>query len=56
MWIIPVIALVISGAVLFTLFRRWHVRGDVHATAADRALVEQALVVEPDDPEQGSGR
>jgi cytochrome c-type biogenesis protein CcmH len=66
-WIIPVIALVISMAVLVALFRRWKVRGDVHATEADRELVGAALAMpdeddeqregeEPDDPEQGSGR
>jgi cytochrome c-type biogenesis protein CcmH len=55
-WVIPVIALVVSGAVLFFLFRRWRVRGDVHASAADRELVEQALDDEPEDVEQGSGR
>jgi cytochrome c-type biogenesis protein CcmH len=69
-WIIPVIALVISTAVLVALFRRWQVRGDVHATDADRELVGVALGApvpgendpaedgaEPDDDgEQGSGR
>lgn len=64
-WIIPVIALVISAAVLVALFRRWQVRGDVHATAADRELVGAALgdldEAAPDDgsdldDEQGSGR
>ncbi len=64
-WIIPVIALVISAAVLVMVFRRWQVRGDVHATAADRELVSRALGdqrgpapddFEDEDPEQGSGR
>jgi cytochrome c-type biogenesis protein CcmH len=66
-WSIPVIVLVISLAVLVTLFRRWKVRGDVHATDADRDLVGAALgnpvppdpepeVDGEDDDEQGSGR
>jgi len=47
-WIVPVIALVASAAVLIGVFRRWRVRGDVHATEADRELVADAL-----DAEQG---
>jgi len=58
-WIIPVIALVISFAVLVALFRRWKVRGEVHATEADRELVGAALGSEPDEAiedDEGSGR
>jgi hypothetical protein len=50
---------VLAVAGLAVAFQRWKVRGDVHATAADRALVERALDDDPrpdDDPEMGSGR
>jgi cytochrome c-type biogenesis protein CcmH len=65
-WIIPVVALIISGAVLVMVFRRWRIRGDVHATEADRRLVAAALdglaAQSPDWPDgvddtgEGSGR
>jgi len=67
-WIIPVVALVISGAVLVMVFRRWRIRGDVHASDADRRLVAAALDGLPangadpigvdlsDDSGEGSGR
>ena len=45
-WVIPVVALVVSFAVLVALFRRWKVRGDIHATEADRELVGDALAVD----------
>jgi cytochrome c-type biogenesis protein CcmH len=57
-WIIPVVALVVGIAGLVVAFRRWQVRGDVHATAADRELVGRALGgdLSGDDGEMGSGR
>jgi len=63
-WIIPIMVLVVSFAVLVALFRRWKVRGEVHASDADRALVGAALEAHPDherDPDEiaddeGSGR
>lgn len=62
-WIIPVVALVVALFGLGLAFQRWKVRGDVHATAADRELVDQALHAgpasgdrDPDDPEMGGGR
>jgi len=60
-WIIPVVALVLALAGLVVVFRRWSVRGEVHATAADRALVDQALGDRAtpdlaDDSDMGSGR
>ncbi len=51
-WIIPVVALLISAAILVVVFRRWQVKGDVHASQADRDLVAEALArmpVGPDD-------
>jgi len=42
-WVIPVIALVVSGAVLFVVFRRWRVSATMHASAKDRDLVRVAL-------------
>ncbi len=42
-WIIPVVALLLSAAVLVMVFRRWQVKGDVHASQADRELVADAL-------------
>ena len=63
-WILPVVVLVVAIAGLAAAFRRWKLRSDVHATAADRALVDRALAgeatagTEPiaEDPEMGSGR
>jgi len=61
-WIIPIIVLVVSFAVLVALFRRWQVRGEVHASDADRALVGAALEADLDDDgddaldDEGSGR
>ena len=59
-WIIPVVAFVLGVAGLVVAFRRWKVRGDVHATAADRELVGRALGTDgsggDDDAEMGSGR
>ena len=66
-WIIPVVALIVSGAILVMVFRRWRIRGDVHATDADRALVASALAAPAggenlaapapdDDTGEGSGR
>jgi cytochrome c-type biogenesis protein CcmH len=52
-WIIPVVGLVLAFAGLAVAFQRWKVRGEVHATAADRELVGRALDA---DPEMGSGR
>ncbi len=53
-WIIPVVALILSGAVLVMVFRRWQVRGDVHASAADRELVAAALADLDEHPDAGS--
>ena len=63
-WILPVVVLVVAIAGLAAAFRRWKLRSDVHATAADRALVDRALAGEAtagtesiaEDPEMGSGR
>ena len=48
-WIIPVVALLVSAAVLVMVFRRWQVKGDVHASQADRDLVADALALLPSD-------
>jgi cytochrome c-type biogenesis protein CcmH/NrfF len=42
-WVIPVVAVVIAGVGLWFAFRRWREQPTVHASAADRALVEAAL-------------
>lgn len=42
-WALPVIALVLAGAGLVAVFRRWKGQGELHATAADAQLVAQAL-------------
>jgi cytochrome c-type biogenesis protein CcmH len=60
-WVLPVVLLVVALAGLGVAFSRWRVRGEVHASAADRALVADALgglpVGEPSvDPEMGEGR
>jgi cytochrome c-type biogenesis protein CcmH len=41
-WILPVVALAIGGAVLVIVFRRWSSAPEQHATDADRALVDAA--------------
>ena len=57
-WILPVVLLVVALAGLVVAFSRWRVRGELHATDADRALVDAALhdgevsaAVEHDRPE-----
>jgi len=69
-WVLPVVLLVVAFAGLVVAFSRWRVRGEVHATDADRALVAEAQAGTtpraggaPDpatdddlDPEMGSGR
>ncbi len=63
-WILPVVVLIVAIAGLAAAFRRWRLGSDVHATAADRALVDRALSGEDtagppaadDDPEMGGGR
>ena len=66
-WVLPVVLIVLAFAGLAVAFRRWKVTGDLRATEADRALVDQALAdgdgtgVSFDDPagldpEMGSGR
>jgi cytochrome c-type biogenesis protein CcmH len=42
-WAIPVVALVLAGAGLVVVFRRWRSDGPGGASDADRVLVEQAL-------------
>lgn len=42
-WGLPVAAAVLCIAGLVVVFRRWNRRGALHASAADRDLVEQAL-------------
>jgi cytochrome c-type biogenesis protein CcmH len=42
-WIIPVVALVVAGAVLVLVFRRWRSTATMHATDRDRDLVGHAL-------------
>ena len=48
----PVVALVVALAGLVLAFQRWGERGTVHATDADRALVDAAL----DDDGRGQRR
>jgi len=63
-WILPVVVLIVAIAGLAAAFRRWRLGSDVHATAADRELVDRALAGEDtaspppsdDDPEMGGGR
>jgi len=42
-WILPVALLVVALAGLVVAFSRWRVRGELHASDADRALVADAL-------------
>ena len=42
-WVIPVVALVLAGVGLWFAFRRWRTAPVVHASDADRALVDAAL-------------
>lgn len=42
-WVIPVVAVVAAGAGLWLVFRRWQETPAVHASEADRALVDAAL-------------
>jgi cytochrome c-type biogenesis protein CcmH len=42
-WVIPVVAVVIAGVGLWLAFRRWREQPTVHASEADRELVEAAL-------------
>jgi hypothetical protein len=45
--------LVLAFAGLAVVFQRWKVRGDVHATDADRALVGLALAADAGGPDAG---
>ena len=49
-WALPVMALVAAGAGLALAFRRWRGGGGIRATAADRALVEDARAVSEQVP------
>ena len=42
-WFLPVAAFICALAGLVVAFRRWRVRSGVHPSAADRALVEEAM-------------
>lgn len=42
-WAIPVVVVVLAGAGLVVVFRRWKAEGERSATDADRALVDAAL-------------
>lgn len=42
-WALPVAALVVAVAGVALAFRRWRHRSTVHASEADRAVVEEAL-------------
>jgi cytochrome c-type biogenesis protein CcmH len=42
-WAIPVVVIVVAGAGLVVVFRRWKAEGERSATDADRALVDAAL-------------
>ena len=42
-WVLPVVALVLAFVGLAVAFRRWKGRSVVRASAADRALVDEAL-------------
>lgn len=48
-WVIPVVAVVAALAGLAVAFRRWRDQPVVHATAADRALVDAALAAEAEE-------
>jgi cytochrome c-type biogenesis protein CcmH len=42
-WVLPVVAVICGFVFLAAAFRRWKDRVPMHATDADRAIVEQAL-------------
>jgi cytochrome c-type biogenesis protein CcmH len=42
-WVIPVVAVVIAGVGLWLVFQRWQDTPSVHASAADRDLVDAAM-------------
>jgi cytochrome c-type biogenesis protein CcmH len=55
-WVIPVVAVVLAGVGLWFAFRRWQEAPTVHASSADRDLVEAALHPDhADAPEHGTG-
>jgi cytochrome c-type biogenesis protein CcmH len=54
-WVLPVAALVAAFAGLVLAFRRWRGRGVVTASAADRALVDQALAGTPTSSGESGG-
>jgi cytochrome c-type biogenesis protein CcmH len=56
-WLLPVVALAIAVGFLVIVFRRWSQEPSAHASAADEALVAQALRRDHDhdhDHEQGT--
>ncbi|HVM40264.1 MAG TPA: cytochrome c-type biogenesis protein [Acidimicrobiia bacterium] len=53
-WALPVVALVGAGVGLAFAFRRWSRQPSMHATEADRRLVEEARVSAPGDDENGA--
>jgi len=53
-WVLPVVLLVVALAGLVAAFSRWRVRGEVHATDADRALVADALAGDDSSGDDGS--
>lgn len=58
-WVLPVVAFAVAVAGLVIVFRRWQTTPAMHASEADRALVEQALHGEAahdhDDDPHGEG-
>jgi cytochrome c-type biogenesis protein CcmH len=42
-WIVPVVALVVTATGLIVVFRRWRRTGDLHANESDRQRVHEAL-------------
>jgi len=49
-WLLPLLALAGGAAGLAVAFRRWRARAGVPVSAADRALVEEALAAEAAGP------
>lgn len=55
-WMLPVVVLVLGVAGIVFAFRRWSVRGAVHASEADRNLVQRSLAAPPPTGNMPEGR
>jgi cytochrome c-type biogenesis protein CcmH len=55
-WVIPVVALVLALAGIGVVFHRWRGAAAVHASEADRALVDRALATTPAVEGAGKGK